>query len=120
MRDIGLLILRLGISLSMIPHGWGKLLKLLDGNYSFTDPIGIGEPLTLILAVFAEFTCSILLIVGLKTRWAAIPLAITMSVAAFVVHFNDPWGSKELAVIYLIGFIAVALLGPGKFSLDKK
>ena len=104
----------------MIPHGWSKFLNLINGNHSFADPIGIGESASLILAVLAEFICSILLILGFKTRWAAIPLAFTMLVAAFVVHFSDPWGKKELAVIYLIGFVSIALLGPGKYSLDKK
>jgi len=120
MRNIGLLILRAGLSLSMLSHGWWKFLKLINGNFAFADPIGIGESASLVLTVFAEFTCSILVIIGFKTRLAAIPLAMTMFVAAFVVHFNDPWGKKELAVIYMIGFTSIALLGPGKHSYDKK
>ncbi|HAW51005.1 MAG TPA: DoxX family protein [Flavobacteriales bacterium] len=120
MRNIGLLLLRLGISLQMITHGWGKFLNLLHGNLSFADPIGIGESASLMLTVFAEFICSVLIAIGFKTRWAAIPPAITMLVAAFIVHFSDPWGKKELAVIYFTGFVSIALLGPGKYSLDKK
>ncbi len=120
MKDVGLLILRLGVSLSMLPHGWSKLMKLFDGNFSFTDPIGVGEAPSLFLTVFAEFFCSIALIIGYKAKWAAIPLAFTMFVATAVVHFGDPWGRKEIAFIYLIVYITIAMLGPGKYSIDRK
>jgi len=50
----------------------------------------------------------------------AIPSAITMVVAAFIVHGADPLQKKELALVYLIMFLAIALLGPGKYSIDKK
>lgn len=119
MKDAGLLLLRVCVSMSMLPHGWTKLMKLIEGSYSFADPIGIGEIPTLLLAVFAELICSIMLIIGYKTKLAAIPLAFTMFVAAFIVHFGDSWGTKELAIIYLISYIAISLLGPGKYSIDR-
>ena len=120
MKDIALFLLRSGFSLSMIPHGWGKLMKLIEGDHGFADPIGVGELPSLILAVFAEFFCSIFLFLGYKTKWASIPLIITMAVAAFVVHYDDPWGKKEKAFLFLVAYICVALLGPGKYSLDRK
>ncbi len=43
-----------------------------------------------------------------------------MAVAAFVVHGADPFERKEMALLYLIGFTAIALLGAGKYSVDKK
>jgi len=39
----------------MIPHGYQKLLKILNGQFSFADPIGFGEGASLMLAAFAEF-----------------------------------------------------------------
>ena len=39
---------------------------------------------------------------------------------AFVVHLDDPFGRKEKAVLYLVGYMIIFLLGPGKYSIDKK
>ena len=120
MKDIGLLILRVGLAASMLPHGLSKLNKIISGNFNFANPLGFGEAPSLFLATFAEFASAILIIIGFKTRLASIPLMITMAVAAFITHFDDPWGKKEMAFIYLIGFSAVALLGPGKYSIERK
>lgn len=120
MRDVGLLLLRVGLGAAMIVgHGYGKLTKIIKGDMSFMDPIGIGEAPTLILAALAELVFSFLLIIGLKTRIATIPLALTMAVAFFVVHAADSFVVKETALLYLVGFVSVALLGPGKYSIDR-
>lgn len=119
-NNIALLLLRLGFGGLMLTHGLPKLQKLLAGDLTFTDPIGVGEPASLILAVLSEAIFPILIIIGFKTRLSSIPVIITMAVAAFIVHANDPFAVKEKAILFLIGFIAIALLGPGKFSIDKK
>lgn len=116
--DWGLLFLRVGAGLLMAVHGWGKLQMLLSGNVQFADPIGIGEMPSLILAVFAELVCALLVVIGFKVRWASIPVAITMLVAAFIVHGTDPWQKKELAVVYAVIFIALVLTGGGRYSVD--
>ena len=121
MQDIGKLILRLGMGGFMLTHGWPKMMKLFAGGpIEFGDPIGLGPTFSLILTVFAEVICSVLLIVGFKTKWAAIPLAFTMFVAAFVVHLEDPFGRKEKALLFLVGYVVIALLGAGKYSLDNR
>ena len=120
MKDIGLLLLRVGFSGSMLTHGYGKLAKVISGNFKFADPLGLGEAPSLILATFGEFICPILIIIGFKTRWAAAPAAFTMLVAAFITHWSDPYSTKEMAVLYLIGFTSITLLGPGKYSMDRK
>lgn len=117
--SIGLLLLRVIVGVFMMTHGFGKLKMLLGpGEIQFADPIGIGLELSLILAVFAEFFCSILLILGLGTRLAAIPLMITMLVAGFVVHAADPFQVKEFALLYGVVFTSLFITGPGKYSLD--
>ncbi|MFM7232895.1 MAG: DoxX family protein, partial [bacterium] len=57
-------------------------------------------------------------LVGLFTRWAALPAVVTMAVAAFVAHAGDPFGDREMALVYLVMFATVALTGPGRFSID--
>lgn len=119
-HNIGLLLLRIGFGGMMLTHGIPKLLKMISGDFSFGDPIGIGEPASLVLAVLGEVLFPILVIIGFKTRLSAIPVIITMAVAAFIVHAADPLGIKEKAILFLIGFIAITLLGAGKYSVDKK
>ena len=119
--DLGLLLLRLvSGGIMAYSHGWGKLQKMLGGDMSFADPIGVGEELSLILTVFAEFVCGILLVLGLFTRVALIPLIITMWVAVFMVHAYDPFGEQEFGLLFLIPYLALYFTGPGKLSLDKK
>ena len=133
---IGLLVLRLGFGGFMLTHGWGKLQMLLSGDFDqWVDPIGVGNWLSLAMATFAEFGCAILVMAGLLTRLAAVPLVVTMIVAAFLVHASDPWTSggaaaaffagesdfpvaKEPALLYLTAFLALALTGPGRLSID--
>jgi putative oxidoreductase len=117
--NIGLLMMRLGFGFFMLyGHGWGKLMKVLSGNFEFGDPLGIGVAPSLILAAFAESICAFLLIIGYKTKWATIPLIITMLVALFFVHLSDPFGRQEKILLYLAGYIAILFTGPGKLSLD--
>lgn len=118
--DLAMLILRVGSSLIMMRYGYSKLLQYLSGDHSFADPIGIGEEFSLILAVVAEFFCSILVLVGLGTRLALIPLIFTMLVAFFIIHADDPFDKKEHPLVFLIPYVAVMLTGAGRFSLDRK
>lgn len=117
--DLALLIFRLGISGLMLTHGIPKLIKFFGSDpINFRDPLGFGEVTTFTLAVIAEFLCSILIIFGLGTRLAVIPLILTMAVAAFIVHAQDGFGSQELPLLFLTGYIVLFLTGSGKYSLD--
>ena len=119
-NSIGLTLLRIVPSVMLLTHGFLKFKKMLDGNLKFYDPIGIGQSPSLFFAVIGEFVCPILIIIGFKTRWFAVPPAITLLVAAFVVHSSAPFDEKEMALLYATFFIAIILLGPGKFSIDRK
>ena len=117
--DAASLVLRLFVGFSMLTHGYPKLEKLISNNdIQFMDFLGMGPILSLVLAVLAEFFCSILRIFGLLTRWATVPLIITMLVAAFVAHGADPYSGKEMSILYLFHYITLILIGPGRFSLD--
>ena len=120
--DLGLLVLRLVLGLSMlILHGWPKLMGFSEKSGGFPDPFGIGSPASLGLAVFAEVLCAALLVVGFLTRFAALSLTITMAVAFFVVHGSklSGDGNGELAFVYMIGYLAVLLAGGGKFAFER-
>ncbi|MDD7915352.1 DoxX family protein [Polaribacter ponticola] len=117
--NTALLILRVVIGIFMLTHGWGKMETLFSGEpIQFPDPMGIGATFSLALAVFAEVLCSVLIIIGLGTRLASLPLIITMLVAAFIVHANDGFGKQEFALLYGVIYLTIALIGAGKYSLD--
>ena len=118
--DAALLIFRIWVSAMMLVHGIPKLMTLFGPDeIKFMDPIGIGVTASLALAVFAEVICSVLIILGLATRLAAIPLIVTMCVAIFIIHVPDGWARQELPSIYLAGYVLLLLTGAGKYSLDK-
>lgn len=117
--DTFLLVLRLGIAVLMLTHGLPKLMALTSGEpVAFPSVLGMSPALTLSLAVFAEVFCSILLLVGFVTRVAVVPLIVTMLVAVFVVHGNDPFARQELGLLYLLVYVGLLLAGSGRYSVD--
>lgn len=122
--DLGLLILRVTLGFSMlILHGWKKFQGFEAMAPKFMSLLGVVPPhISLGMAIFAEVVCSVLLILGFFTRFAALNLAITMAVAFFIQHqgqLSGP-GSGELAMVYLTGFVTLLLAGGGKYAADGK
>jgi putative oxidoreductase len=116
--DLAALILRLVFGGLFIWHGWIKI-DMYDTYQPMTqDIIGIGRQLTYDLPMIAEFGGGILIVLGLFTRLAVIPIAITMMVAYFVVHQHDAFEKKSLVFLYLILTAVVFILGSCKYSLD--
>ena len=118
--DWGLLILRIGISFFMARHGFEKFQNLLAGSTDFPDPLHVGGQLSLALTVLAEFFGSILLALGLFTRFALVPLIICMLVIVLVVSAKESLDDKEHALLFLVAYIGLFFTGAGKFSVDAK
>lgn len=111
------LILRLGFGILMIPHGWGKLQNFSAYSEKFISFMGLGSSFSLALCIFAELICSALLMIGLFSRFATIPLLITTFV---IMNFHN-WilfGDYDLVPAFMLGYFSILILGPGKYSLD--
>ena len=122
--SVGLLLYRIIFGgFMLLGHGWGKLVTYSENAESFPDPLGIGSAASLICAILCEVVCSVLVILGLVTRLAVLPLVFTMLVAAMLIHGDDAFfmsggAAKEPALIYLAAFGLLFFTGAGKFSLD--
>ena len=86
---------------------------------SFSDPLNIGNTNSMLLTIFAEVFCALLLAMGLLTRLASFVLVLLFIVIIFWVHKNDPLKEKEMAILFLLVFLTTLLCGPGKWSIDK-
>lgn len=118
-NHLGIPLLRLCSGGMLLTHGYPKLLMLLNGQGgAWADPLGIGPFLSLTLCVFAEFACSIAVMLGFMTRMAALILVINFVVVVFVVNRQLPWDKAELGALYLVCFAVLLLTGAGRYSLD--
>jgi putative oxidoreductase len=119
-QDVGLLILRAYLGGGMlIAHGLPKLFSYSDKAGNFPDPLGVGTSASLLLVIFSEVLCALCVALGIKTRYAAVPLLITMLVAAFIIHASDPFGGKELAILYGVGYLTLIFTGGGQLTVEK-
>lgn len=116
--NIAMLVLRVGLGLMVLPHGYDKLVHFAAKKNTFMNFLGMGSTVSLSLSLFAEFFCAIFVIIGLFTRFTVLPLVIGMSVAVFKAHDAAIFGGGEKAALYLTGFLAILLVGPGKASVD--
>jgi putative oxidoreductase len=116
--DLAALLLRLVFGGLMLYHGYDKVMNYTQYAAMYQETIGMGARLEFNLVVFAEFICAILVIIGLWTRLAVIPIFIAMSVAFFVAHGKDPFQVKELAFAFMTLSVVVFVLGSGAYSVD--
>lgn len=118
LAENGAFLLRVAVSLMMLSHGVPKALDYDMLLQSFPDPLNVGTEMSVMLILFAEVGCSILLLLGVFGRFASATLFIAMLVAAFAHHFNDPWATRELPMLYAAVYASLTLTGPGSLSID--
>ena len=116
--NTGLLVLRLGAGILMANHGYMKLENYNDMKLKFMEFMGLSPSITLALLIFAELVCSILIVLGLFTRFACIPLIISCTYAVWKSHNWDVFGEGEKITLFLIAFVTILFTGPGKISVD--
>jgi putative oxidoreductase len=121
-HDLGLLLLRaiLGISL-FLHHGLEKIMHYSQMAAHFPDPIHIGSHWSLVYSLLSDGICSLLVVLGLGTRFAAFIIAVNLGVAFCMVHhYAFLTGHGELVAVYFAGFLALVFTGAGRFSLDER
>ena len=116
--NTAMLFLRIAAGGLMLVHGYDKMVHFNETASHMMNFMGIGAKATTALVIFAEFFCSLLVMLGLFTRLACIPLIICMGVALFKAHKGDFNGEGQVAALFLICFIVLLLLGAGKVSVD--
>ncbi|HXB92666.1 MAG TPA: DoxX family protein [Puia sp.] len=117
--NVATLVLRLGFGLMIcILYGFDKLMHFSNLRYVFPDPLHIGHQWSLVLVIFAEVFCGLLVALGLFTRFAALVLAFSFGVVCFLYHKGHIQPSHEGAYLYLAAFFAILMVGPGRISVD--
>ena len=112
-----LLAMRLFLGILFMIHGFDKLNHYSELSTVFADPLGIGSRLSLILVLFSELVCSAVFMLGFLYRLGMIPMIIDMLVA-FVFAHHGSLAQGELALVYLLSFILMYAVGPGRYSID--
>ncbi|KJZ39472.1 MULTISPECIES: DoxX family protein [Pseudomonas] len=118
-EDWGLLFLRISSSLFLLwVHGLPKLLNYSAQLQIIEDPFHLGAPITLMLAIFAEVLCPLLIIAGVLVRLACLPILTVLLVALLVVH--PQWSVEEgqFGWLLLILFTSIFIAGPGRLALN--
>ncbi len=116
--NTAMLVLRLCGGILIAAHGYDKLVHFASYSEHFINFMGLSGKISLSLTIFAEVFCALLIILGLFTRVASVPIIIVMLVALFSAHNADFFGKGELATLFFLIFITLFLLGPGKVSID--
>lgn len=116
--NFGIFVMRVIMGLIVVNHGYSKLIKFSVLKHKFMNFMHLGSTTSLSLIIFAEFFCGILLILGMFTRLAAIPVIIGMGVAFFIAMEADLFGKGELPGMLCAAAVAIFFVGPGRFSVD--
>lgn len=120
----GITVLRVVVGIVFLVHGGQKLFVFgFGGVANFLGQVGIPAPmLAAVVVTGVEFLGGLALLLGLFTRWAAIPLAINMLVAILTVHLKAGFflpNGYEFALTLLAANVALALLGSGEASVER-
>jgi putative oxidoreductase len=119
--DVGLLVLRVAaFSLILAYHVRPKLQHFDAEMADFPDPLGVGHQASFLLALISEGGCSALACLGLLTRLMSLPVVFTMGMVLMLGARGFAGADVQLALLYALPYLTLALLGPGAYSLDAR
>lgn len=127
LHDTFALVGRILLAWMFVPAGWGKIAGF-SGTVGYASSVSLPMPeVGVAIALVIELIGGLMLLVGFKTRWAALALALFTAVASF--FFHNYWAmpeaqkamqtlmfNKNIAIVG--GLLAFAAFGPGRFSLE--
>ena len=116
--DLANLLFRVVVGLSLMTHGYSKLMRLVEGKVWGRTHLFFNEEVSFALITFAEFFAPLLIILGLGTRLFAIPVIYAFIIIVFDAHWGDPFTKMEKGLLFLISYVFIFMVGPGKISLD--
>ncbi|QCR38214.1 DoxX family protein [Nissabacter sp. SGAir0207] len=116
--DAGLLFLRLaGGALLLYVHGLPKILHFSTELTRIEDPFGWGPYMSLLPAIFAEVVCPLLIMLGVATRLACLPIIAVLLVAMVAVHPDWTVAEGQFGWLLLTIFTTLAISGPGRWRI---
>lgn len=119
--DLGLFFLRLTGSLLLLwVHGLPKIVHFSEELTRIEDPFGLGTHFSLIMAIFAEVVCPVLIIAGFATRLACLPIIGVLLVAMLFVHPGWSIAEGQFGWLLLIIFTTLALTGAGRWRIGAR
>ena len=119
--DLGLLFLRVSGALFLLwVHGLPKLLNYSEQLKLIEDPFHLGPHVTLLLAIFAEMLCPLLIMAGVLVRLACLPILAVLLIAMVVVHPQWTVFEGQFGWLLLIIFTSVLIAGPGRLVLSRR
>ncbi|WP_421919253.1 DoxX family protein [Marinifilum sp.] len=126
MENLGKLILRISVAGLMLPHGIHKLMHGIDGVKYVLGQASMPQVLSYGVYI-GEIVAPLLMILGLYARVSGLLIAFTMFIATVAAHGHELFAFTkygglvvELNALYFFAALAVALIGPGKFSLGNQ
>jgi putative oxidoreductase len=118
-QDFGLFFLRVSGGLFLLwVHGLPKLLNFSAQLLVIEDPFHLGANVTLMLAIFAEVLCPLLIIAGVLVRLACLPILSVLWIALLVVHPQWSLEEGQFGWLLLILFTSLLIAGPGRLALN--
>lgn len=120
-RLVSVDIFRVFLSMMLIfGHGFPEVVAYMQtGELHMPAVLGLSVGMSFFLGVFlGEFLAAVAVAFGFMTRLASLLCITTMFVASFIFHWSHPFAKKELALLYLIGFLFVFFFGSGRISVN--
>jgi putative oxidoreductase len=122
LRSVALLLGRLAVGLVFMSTGWGKIHSIPKVTAFFASLKIPAPAFNAVLVGYSELLCGTLLVIGLLTRLATVPLIVSMIIAILTAKLADLHTVFDLVgfdeFTYLVLLLMIAVLGPGTLALD--